>query len=53
MQQVQRLETEDPQAYEELANKKKWTHVQKNTTKAIRDQHLNNNYWNLLNHIPR
>ncbi len=39
--------------FDELANKKKWTHVNKNTTKALKDQSLNNAYWNLLNHVPQ
>lgn len=50
--QIKLIEEQDPQLFEELANKKKWTYVCKNSTKAIKDQKLNNSYWNLLNHAP-
>jgi len=39
--------------FDELASKKKWTHVQKNGSKAIKDQSLNNSYWDQINHSPK
>lgn len=38
--------------FEELMNRKKWTHISKNSSKAIKEQEMNNHYWNLLNHAP-
>ena len=32
---------------------KKMTYVAKNTSRAIKDQNMNNAYWNLLNHMPK
>lgn len=49
---VQQLEDESPGLFDELQNRKKQTHIAKNTTKAIKDSGMNNAYWNLLNHAP-
>lgn len=49
---VRNLELENPMLFDELVNKKKQTYVEKNTQRALKDQNLNNNYWNLLNHLP-
>ena len=53
IKQIQAIEREDPQLFDELASKKKWTHVQKNGSKAIKDQSLNNSYWDQINHSPK
>ena len=47
------MENENPMLFDELANRKKWTYVSKNSSKAIKDYNLNRNYWNLLNHMPK
>ena len=44
---------EDPNLFEELASKKKWTYVVKNPERAMKDAATNNQYWNLLNNLPR
>jgi hypothetical protein len=49
---ITKLEQEDPVAFDELLGRKKWTSIVKNTDKAIADQNMNHNYWNLLNHMP-
>ena len=47
-----KLELDDPIAFDEVCNRRKWSHVNKNTSKALKDQGvLNNNYWQLLNHV--
>jgi hypothetical protein len=38
---------------DEIACRKRWTHVIKNTSKALKEQHMNNHYWNLINHAPQ
>ena len=48
-----KIEKEDPVLYEELMSKRKWQSVQKNVQRAISDQNLNNNFWNLINHLPQ
>ena len=53
IEQIKKIEETDPQLFDELSSKKKWTFVSKNTNKAIKDQKLNNSYWNLLNHMPK
>lgn len=53
IEEASRLESENPMLFDEIANKKKWSYIRKNTTKAIRDQDMNNNYWNLLNHVSK
>ena len=50
---ISKIEDEDPQFFDSALTKRKWTHAQKNTTRAIKDQQINNNYWNLLNHLPQ
>lgn len=50
---LQGLAEEDPVQFEELANKKKWTSVNKNPSKAIKDQDHNNQYWSLINDLPK
>lgn len=51
--QVEELESTDPQLFEELSLKKKWTNVSKNPDKAIKDQDLNKaSYWYMINHLP-
>lgn len=39
--------------YDELSNKRKWTYASKNTSRALKDQQMNNAYWNILNHVPK
>ena len=34
---IQELEADDPHQFEELANKKKWTSINKNPSKAMKD----------------
>lgn len=47
-----KLELNDPIMFDEVANRRKWSYVKKNTTKALKDQGvMNNNYWQLLNHV--
>jgi len=53
VEEASRLESENPMLFDEIANKKKWSYIRKNTTKAIKDQDMNNNYWNLLNHVSK
>ena len=48
-----KIEKEHPVLYEELMSKRKWQSVQKNVQRAISDQNLNNNFWNLINHLPQ
>ena len=43
---------EDPQVFEELSAKKKWTYVTKNPERAMKEQNTNHQYWNLLNNLP-
>lgn len=50
---IQNLAEEDPGLYEELASKKKWTYVVKNPERAMKDIPTNNQYWNLLNNLPK
>jgi len=33
--------------------KKKWSNVSKDPTRALKDQQLNQSYWNMLNHLPK
>ena len=47
---VTKLENESPGLLEELLCRRRFTHVTKNTSKALKDVDMNNNYWNLLNH---
>jgi hypothetical protein len=47
---VTKLENESPGLFEELLCRRRFTHVAKNTSKALKDVDMNNNYWNLLNH---
>lgn len=49
---VQQCEEENPMLFDDLQNRKKQTHVAKNTTRALKDYGMNNAYWNLLNHSP-
>lgn len=51
--EIQQIERDDPVLFDELASKKKWTYACKNSTRALKDQHLNNAYWNLLNHVSK
>lgn len=53
IEMVKSFEAENPVLYDELANKKKWTHINKNSTKALKDLSMNNNFWYLLNHMPK
>lgn len=46
------METDNPIVFDDISKRKKWSYVSKNTLKAIKDQSLNNNYWNMLNHLP-
>ena len=39
--------------FDEVACRKKWTYVSKNTSKALKDQGMNSAYWNILNHVPK
>jgi len=36
-EQVMKLESDDPITYDEISNRRKWSHVNKNTTKALKD----------------
>jgi hypothetical protein len=36
-----------------MAAKKKWTYVVKNPERAMKEQSHNNQYWNLLNNLPK
>ena len=48
------LEQQDPIMFDEVSNRRKWSYVKKNTTKALKDQGiLSNNYWQLLNHVSK
>ena len=47
---VTKLENDSPGLLEELLYRRRFTHVTKNTSKALKDVDMNNNYWNLLNH---
>jgi hypothetical protein len=47
---VTKLENESPGLLEELLCRRRFTHVTKNTSKALKDVDMNNSYWNLLNH---
>ncbi len=47
------MENEKPMLFDEIANRKKWTYVCKNTQKALKDQNINNNFWGYLNHMPK
>lgn len=49
---MQQIEEENPLLFDDLQNRKKWTHVGKNTTRALKNSNMNNAYWNLLNHAP-
>ena len=51
--QVKELEISNPMLFDELATKKKWTHINKNSTKALKHLDMNNSFWYLLNHMPR
>lgn len=53
VEKVNQLELENPVLYDELANRKKQTYIQKNSSRAIKDSDMNNAYWNLLNHMPQ
>ena len=53
VQFIQTLAEEDPNLFEELASKKKWTYVVKNPERALKDSSTNNAYWNLLNNLPK
>ena len=51
---VIKMELDDPLLFDEISNRRKWSYVKKNTSKALKDQGvLNNNYWHLLNHVSR
>ena len=47
------LEVANPMLFDELATKKKWTSINKNSTKALKNIDMNNSFWYLLNHMPR
>ena len=49
---IKKLENENPALLEELLIRRRFTHASKNTSKALKDVEMNNNYWNLLNHSP-
>ena len=52
-QQVQQIEKEDPTLFEELAMRRKWTNVNKDPVKGMKDDFMNkNSYWGTLNHLP-
>lgn len=36
-----------------MLHKRKWKTVNKNPTNAIKDVSINNQYWNLLNNMPK
>ncbi len=50
---VKSIEQDNPMLFDELSSRKKMTYVAKNTSRAIKDQNMNNAYWNLLNHMPK
>lgn len=43
---------EDPDMFEEMLAKKKWTYASKDPNRAIKQMQLNNHFWNLLNDLP-
>ena len=51
--QISYIEKQDPALFEELSMKKKWSNVSKDPTRALKDQQLNQSYWNQLNHLPK
>ena len=52
-EQIETMEQEDPALFEELSMRKKWSNVNKDPVKALKDQHLHkNSYWSMLNHLP-
>mmetsp|Transcript_36527 Transcript_36527/g.47950 ORF Transcript_36527/g.47950 Transcript_36527/m.47950 type:complete len:111 (+) Transcript_36527:101-433(+) len=51
--QVELIEKEDPTLFEELAMRRKWTNVNKDPVKGMKDDFMNkNHYWGTLNHLP-
>ena len=50
---IARLVEEEPALFEEMINRKKWTSVQKNPEKALKDMQVTGKYWNLLNNLPK
>ena len=53
-EQISVIEAEDPTLFEELSMRKKWSNVNKDPVKGLRDGYMNrNNYWGgMLNHLP-
>lgn len=54
MEELNAFEREDPELFDELAMKRRWTFVSKDPSRAIKDSvSLKTSYWNLLNHLPK
>lgn len=51
--EVASIEQNNPALFEEMACSKRFSHTQKNTSKAMANFKMNNNYWSLLNHVPK
>ena len=47
------MSEQDPDGYEEMLHKRKWKSVHKNPSTAIKDISINNQYWNLINNLPK
>lgn len=53
MGEVERLESEDPRTFEELAARKRWTYVAKDPVKGMKDiNHYKRDSLSLVQHLP-
>lgn len=51
--EIEKLESEEPQLFEELAAKKRWTFVAKDPAKGIKDiNHYKRDSLSLVHHLP-
>lgn len=53
IQFIHTLAEDYPEQFEELAAKKKWTTCNKNPERALKQQDLTVQYWNLINNLPK
>jgi hypothetical protein len=51
-EEVLRLKQQSPEVYSELKTKKRWETSSRNPDRALKTQHLNIKFWNLLDNLP-
>jgi hypothetical protein len=52
IQAIRDIEETNPDLFQELASRKKWTYVVKNPSRALKEVEMSNSSWGLINHMP-